>query len=294
MHVFALQAVADSGGQIESVARTFGVDWTHLGAQSVSFAIVCAILYAFAYTPILKMLEARREQIKLGIANAAKIQAELARIEVERHEVLQKAGEQGKALIEDARQAAAVVKAEATAEGGARGRRDPARAHENAERERARMLDEVKHEVGRLVMAHDGVGDRQDPDGRRPAAPGRGDGKPARAVARARLEVAHAIRRRKPGGPRASCSSCARPAASWTRRACGMIAGRLAASPRRGAIQALDGVPAARCGSTARATRRVSRARRRSATTSARRSWPQLARRDTARRWRPPSGRTPP
>ena len=152
MHVFALQAVADSGGQIESVARTFGVDWAHLGAQSVSFAIVCAILYAFAYTPILRMLEARREQIKLGIANAAKIQAELARIEVERHEVLQKAGAQGKGLIEDARQAAAAVKAEATQKAALAADEILARAHENAERERARMLAEVKHEVGRLVM----------------------------------------------------------------------------------------------------------------------------------------------
>lgn len=152
MHVLALQAVAEGGGQIESVARTFGVDWTHLGAQSVSFAIVCAVLYAFAYTPILKMLEARREQIKLGLANAAKIKAELERIEAERHEVLQKAGEQGKVMIEEARQAAATVKAEATQKAARAADDILARAHENAERERARMLDEVKHEVARLVM----------------------------------------------------------------------------------------------------------------------------------------------
>jgi F-type H+-transporting ATPase subunit b len=152
MHVFALQAVAEGGGQIESVARTFGVDWTHLLAQSLSFAIVCAVLYAFAYTPILKMLEARREQIKLGLANAAKIKAELERIEVERHAVLQKAGEEGKALIDDARKAATAVKAEATQKASHAADEILARAKENAERERARMLAEVKHEVGRLVM----------------------------------------------------------------------------------------------------------------------------------------------
>jgi F-type H+-transporting ATPase subunit b len=154
MHLLALQtAAAEGGGQLEQIARTFGVDWTHLGAQSVSFAVMCVVLYTLAYKPILSMLEARREQIKLGLANAAKIKTELERIEIERRDVLQKAGDQGKVLIEDARKAAAAVKAEATEKAARAADEIVARAHENAERERARMLDEVKHEVGRLVMA---------------------------------------------------------------------------------------------------------------------------------------------
>ena len=36
-------------GQVAQIARTFGVDWTHLGAQIISFGIVCAVLYKFAY-----------------------------------------------------------------------------------------------------------------------------------------------------------------------------------------------------------------------------------------------------
>ncbi len=114
MHVLALQVVAESGGQIEQVARTFGVDWPHLVAQIVSFGIVCAVLYALAYKPILRMLEARRQQIAAGLANAEKIKAELARIEAERQDVLTKAGAEGKQLIEEARAAAARVQAEET------------------------------------------------------------------------------------------------------------------------------------------------------------------------------------
>ena len=41
------------------------------------------------------MLEARRQQIAAGLANAEKIKAELARIEAERQEVLRKAGDEG-------------------------------------------------------------------------------------------------------------------------------------------------------------------------------------------------------
>ena len=70
MDALALQSIAESSGQIAQVARTFGVDWPHLVAQIVSFGIVCAVLYGFAYKPILQMLAARREQIASGLANA--------------------------------------------------------------------------------------------------------------------------------------------------------------------------------------------------------------------------------
>ena len=152
MVVLALQTAAEGSSQIEEIARTFGVDWTHLLAQIVSFGIVCAVLYWLAYTPILKILEARRQQIADGLANAAKIKAELARIETERHAILTRAGEDGKQLIEDARAAAARVQADETRKAIAAGEQILARAREATERDRAQMLAEVKREVGRLVL----------------------------------------------------------------------------------------------------------------------------------------------
>lgn len=138
--------------QIEQIARTFGVDWTHLIAQSISFGVMCLVLYRFAYKPILRMLEVRRQQIASGLANAAKIKAELDRIESERVGVLQKADAQGKQLIEEARAAAARVLAEETSKATAAAEQILVRAREAAERDHARMLAEVKHEVGRLVV----------------------------------------------------------------------------------------------------------------------------------------------
>ena len=41
---------------VDQIARTFGVDWPHLLAQTISFSIVCALLYGFAYTPVLETL----------------------------------------------------------------------------------------------------------------------------------------------------------------------------------------------------------------------------------------------
>jgi F-type H+-transporting ATPase subunit b len=138
--------------QIQQVAQTFGVDWPHLIAQSVSFGIVCLVLYKLAYGPILKMLETRRQQIAAGLANAAKIKAELARVEVDRVAILEKAGEEGRKLIEDARAAAARVGAEEARKATAAAEQIVARAREAADRDHDRMLAELKHEVGRLVV----------------------------------------------------------------------------------------------------------------------------------------------
>lgn len=152
MPVLAMQTVAEGSGQIAQIARTFGVDWTHLLAQIVSFGIVCALLYWLAYTPILRMLEARRQQIASGLANAARIKAELERIEAERVAVLAKAEAEGQELIKEARAAAARVQAEETRKATAAAEQILSRALEATERDRARMLAEVKHGVGRLVV----------------------------------------------------------------------------------------------------------------------------------------------
>src|SRR6516162_7799545 len=109
-----LQAQVASGGRPERIVTVFGVDWPHLVAQIISFCIVCVILYRFAYRPILKMLEERRRQIELGLANAEKIKAELARTEAMRQEVMVQANTQATKLIEEARAAAARVQQQET------------------------------------------------------------------------------------------------------------------------------------------------------------------------------------
>ena len=149
MMLLALQA---HEGQASSIAATFGVNWPHLIAQIVSFGIVCAVLYMLAYKPILQMLEARRQQIAAGLANAEKVKQELARIEAERQNVLLKADAAGKQLIEEARAAAARVQAQETQKAIAAGEEIIARAHEAAARDRDQMFAELKREVGRLVV----------------------------------------------------------------------------------------------------------------------------------------------
>ncbi len=152
MNALVLLAEADSGGQVEQIARTFGVDWPHLVAQIISFCIVCAVLYKFAYRPILAMLEQRREQIAQGIANAEKIKAELDKTEAQRQEVMAQAHAQATKFIEEARAAAARVQQQETKKAIAAAEQIMAKAREAAAQDHDRMLAELKREVGKLVV----------------------------------------------------------------------------------------------------------------------------------------------
>src|ERR1700746_1531447 len=106
MSALACLVEPNSGGQIQQLANTFGVDWPHLLSQIISFSIVCLLLHRFAYKPILKMLEERQRQIAQGLADTEKIKAELTQTEAQRHEIMIQANAQATKLIEEARAAA--------------------------------------------------------------------------------------------------------------------------------------------------------------------------------------------
>ena len=152
MHAMALLVIASGGGQIGEIARTFGVDWPHLVAQIISFCIVCILLQRFAYKPVLKMLEERRQQIAQGQANAEQIKAELARTEAKRQGVLDQANIQASKLIEAGRAAAARVQEQETQKAIAAAEQIMVRAQEASAQERTRMLAELKSEFGRLLV----------------------------------------------------------------------------------------------------------------------------------------------
>jgi F-type H+-transporting ATPase subunit b len=129
-----------------------GIDWRILITQLISFSFVFFILWRFAYKPIFTMLQLRRERIAEGLANAEKIKAQLAKTEADRQAVLAQAGAMADKMIEDARAAAARVREVETQKAIAAAEQITAKAREAAAQDRARMLDELKREVGRLVV----------------------------------------------------------------------------------------------------------------------------------------------
>lgn len=152
MSALLMLAILQSGGQVEKIARNFGVDWPHLGAQIISFSIMCVLLYRYAYRPILKILEQRRQQIAQGLANSEKIKGELARTEAQRQEVIRQASAEANKIIEEAHAAAARVQDRETQKAIAAAEGIIVKAREVVARDYDRMLDDLKREVGRLVV----------------------------------------------------------------------------------------------------------------------------------------------
>ncbi len=129
-----------------------GIHWQKLIIQTINFAVVLIVLWKFAYQPIFNILEARKTKIADGLANADKIKAELAQTEAERKRILAEAGDTANQMIEQAREAANRVREVETQKAIAAAEQIIAKAREAAAQDHAKMLVELKREVGRLVV----------------------------------------------------------------------------------------------------------------------------------------------
>jgi len=135
-----------------SFFEQFGVDWPHFIAQLLTMLVVLWVLNRYAYKPLLDLLEERRRRIAESMAQAEQVKQELAKAQEAREKIIADAGKQAQQLIDEARAAAqrqgdqqlqqAIAQAEALI----------AKAREATDLDRQRMLTELKHEVGRLVV----------------------------------------------------------------------------------------------------------------------------------------------
>jgi F-type H+-transporting ATPase subunit b len=137
----------------KTIAHTFGLDKPHFFAQVINFCIVMFLLYKFAYPPILKMLEERRQRIAESLENAEKIKAELAAAEEKTRKILSEANATANKFIEEARTTAAKTLEVETQKAIAAANDIIAKARQANEAELARMKAELRKEVGRLVVA---------------------------------------------------------------------------------------------------------------------------------------------
>lgn len=130
----------------------FGINWGSLIAQAVNFLIVLAILYAFAYKPILRMLDARSRKIAQSLKDAeetAKIREEIKR---KKEEEILKAQKEGQRILEKAN--LQVEKNEKMMLEAAK--KEVAgiisEAHQEIEEAKEKMLREAKKEIADVVV----------------------------------------------------------------------------------------------------------------------------------------------
>ena len=147
-------AAAPAGESVpEQIAHQFGWTPALFLSQVITFVIVAVALKKFAYGPLLKVLDDRKQRIAEGLANADKIKIELANAQAKTQELLTQASNQANKIIEEARAAAAKVTETETQKAVAAAQDIINKARQSNDAELARMKTELRREVGRLVAA---------------------------------------------------------------------------------------------------------------------------------------------
>jgi F-type H+-transporting ATPase subunit b len=154
MHSLILIAAAEGGigDTARQIGEQFGFNAWLFFSQVISFCIVAFLLQKFAYKPILTVLEARRQKIAEGLANAEKIKVQLAASEERVQEILSKANADAQKMIEEARASAQVLADRRSQQAIAEAEQIISKAREAIVLERQQTLAELKREVGRLVI----------------------------------------------------------------------------------------------------------------------------------------------
>lgn len=142
-------AAAESAG----LAETFGIHWSHIVMQAISFSILAGVLWKFAFKPVLATMDEREAKIDSGLKFAEEMQVKLAEAEVEKKRILQDASAEAKAIVTDARQTAE-ARIEKSAQDAIKAAEDiTKKAQLQIENDRKQMLAEARSEISRLVVA---------------------------------------------------------------------------------------------------------------------------------------------
>jgi F-type H+-transporting ATPase subunit b len=131
--------------------NALGLNVKILLAQLVNFGVLLFVLYKFAYNPILKMLDERKDKIEEGIKNAEDAKAKLARIEMQEKEVLADARKEAQKIIASAEDVAKKNKEDILEEAKKQSKEILEKAEKSIEQEKNKMMEDAKKELSELV-----------------------------------------------------------------------------------------------------------------------------------------------
>jgi F-type H+-transporting ATPase subunit b len=130
-----------------------GLNLSYLVVQIFNFLIIVAIMSAWAYKPVVKMLRTRREKIVQGLEDARISGEARANAEKEAAEVAAQAQQDAAKMVREATERAEEVHREIREAAEAEAATIRATAQEDAEQEKTRILGELRGQVGALAIA---------------------------------------------------------------------------------------------------------------------------------------------
>ena len=129
-----------------------GINLGFLISQIINFSLLAALLYLLLYKPVFRMLDARRERIARGMADADAAREAAAKAQQEYDRKVAEAQRKAQEVIAQAAQASEQVGAEIRAEAQREAEAIRQKAHEEAAAEKARILTEVQSQIAALSM----------------------------------------------------------------------------------------------------------------------------------------------
>ncbi len=137
---------------MEELIHKLGIDWKLLLAQVVNFLILLFLLKKFLYRPIIELLAKRRKDIEESVAAQERIARELADIEGRKIAEIEKAKQEGDALLQETRRIAKEKEQEFLRIAEQKVEKLIAEARVRIGEEQAKAMDEVAGEVKELVF----------------------------------------------------------------------------------------------------------------------------------------------
>jgi F-type H+-transporting ATPase subunit b len=130
-----------------------GISLGYLVFQIFNFSIICILLYAWAYKPILKMLDNRKQKIAQGLEDARIASEARANAEQDATKILTEAQNKANQVVRESTERAetAALEIRATAEADATKAREAALAEVHVERDR--MLGDLRSQIAALAIA---------------------------------------------------------------------------------------------------------------------------------------------
>jgi len=130
-----------------------GISLGTLIFQILNFTIVCILLYAWAYKPILNMMNNRKQKIAQGLEDARVASEARANAEQDAAKMLAEAQNKANQLVRESteRAEAAAIEIRSTAEAEAIKEREAALADVQVERDR--MLGDLRSQIAALAIA---------------------------------------------------------------------------------------------------------------------------------------------
>ncbi len=130
----------------------FGVEWTYVVWQLVSFVVVLFVLYKFGIKPVAATMEERTRKIESGIKHAEEMQVKLAAAQQESAAIVKKAQVEASRIVDDARKSAKEFLDKQTQEATAKASDLLVKAQQAIELEHKKMLADARTEIARLVV----------------------------------------------------------------------------------------------------------------------------------------------